>query len=537
MQASVSGWTAASRAGVAALLIVAAACQSPPPRAQSTRPNIIVIMADDLGYSDIGAYGGEIDTPNLDELAARGIRFNRFYNTARCWTARASLLTGMYPHQVGLGGGILASDQPLGEPGPNQGHLDENAPTIAEMLSDAGYATYMAGKWHVGEQPQHWPRRRGFDRYFGLISGASSYFEIIRDQPRIRQMALDDDPWDPPADGFYMTEAITDYAVRFIEDHASARPDEPFFLYVAYTAPHWPLHALPEDIAKYDGRYARGWDAIRAERHARMIESGLIDERYRLSPRPPQVPPFAAAENSDDWVRRMQVYAAMVDRLDQGIGRIRNALQASDAYENTLILFLSDNGGSAENVSGRDLHDPEVPIGERGSYAAYRAPWANVSNTPFRRYKSWMYEGGIATPLIAHWPAGIADPGRTSSRIGHVIDIFATSVDLAGGASSAPGGSPSAPPVEGRSFAGVLAGQIGETHEALYWEHLGHRAMRRDDWKIVFAPANDRWELYDLSNDPTELDDLAAARTEILETMIAAWEAWARRVGAWSGGN
>jgi arylsulfatase len=510
----------------AVFLTVAVGCGTPEPRdAEIARPNIVVIMADDMGYSDVGAYGGEIDTPNIDELARGGVRFNRFYNTARCWTTRASLLTGRYPHQVGLGGGITAVDQPLGEPGPRQGYLDESTPTIAEVLGAAGYATYMAGKWHVGERPEHWPRQRGFDRYFGLISGASSYFEIIRSQPRIRQMALDDDAWEPPNDGFYMTDAITDYAVRFVDGHASERRGEPFFLYVAYTAPHWPLHALPEDIARYADRYQRGWDQIRAERHARMIESGIIDESYTLSPRPPSIPPFTEAENPDGWARRMQVYAAMVDRLDQGVGRIRESLRAANLYENTLILFLADNGGSAENIAGRDLNDPAVPIGGRGSYVAYRAPWANVSNTPFRRYKSWMYEGGISTPLIAHWPQGITEPGRTSTRVGHVIDLLATSLELAGA-----GDVPSLS-LEGRSFAGVLAGRVGETHDALYWAHQGHRAMRRDDWKIVFAPVNDRWELYDLSVDPTELDDMAAANPDRLAAMIEAWEEWARRTG------
>ena len=526
-----------SRAAAATLLVVAAGCQGPASEAPSPQPNIVVIMADDLGYSDIGAYGGEIDTPNLDALAAGGIRFTRFYNTARCWTARASLLTGLYPHQVGLGGGIRAVDQPLGEPGPDQGYLDAGAPTIAEVLGGAGYGTYMAGKWHVGERPEHWPRRRGFDRYFGLISGASSYFEIIRDQPRIRQMALDDDPWEPPDEGFYMTDAITDHAVRFVEDHAASRPADPFFLYVAYTAPHWPLHALTDDIAKYEGRYDRGWDAIRAERHTRMIESGIIDERYTLSPRPESIPPFDEAEDPAGWARRMEVYAAMVDRLDQGIGRIHDALQTSGVSENTLILFLADNGGSAESVAGRDLNDPSVPMGERGSYVAYRAPWANVSNTPFRRYKSWMYEGGIATPLIAYWPDGITSPGRTSTRVGHVIDIFATSVDLAGSAASEPREASTAPPLEGLSFADALAARAGQTHAALYWEHRGHRAMRRNDWKIVYAPVHDRWELYDLSVDPTEREDLASARPEALETMIAAWEAWARRVAVRADGS
>jgi len=515
-----------------AVATTAVACQRPSDEAAAPRPNIVVIMADDLGYSDIGPYGGEIATPNLDQLAREGIRFRHFYNTARCWPTRAALLTGRYPHQVGLGGGIAGVDQAPGDPGPRQGYLAEDAPTIAEVLRASGYATYMSGKWHVGERTEHWPRRRGFDRYFGLISGASSYFQLIRDQPRVRQMALDDEPWTPPADGFYMTDAITDYAVRVVEEHAAAGSERPFFLYVAYTAPHWPLHALPGDIARYEGRYDRGWDAIRDERHARMLASGLIDERYVLSPRPEEVPAFAEVEQPDDWVRRMQVYAAMVDRMDQGIGQIRQALDAADVTGNTLILFLADNGGSSENVSGRNLHDPAVPIGERGSYAAYRAPWANVSNTPFRRYKSWMYEGGIATPLIAHWPSGIDDPGRTSSRVGHVIDIFATAAELAGttGAASAPGAEASS--VEGRSFAAELRGRQAAGHDALYWEHLGHRAMRRGDWKIVFVPANGAWELYDLAVDPTELNDLATARPDVLDSMVADWDTWARRVGA-----
>ncbi len=286
-----------SRASIVAALLAAATggCRVSAPEPPRARPNIVVIMADDMGYADIGAYGGEIDTPNVDTLAREGIRFTQFYNTARCWPTRASLLTGLYPHQVGLGGAITPVGRPLGEPGAYQGYLSGSAPTVAELLRAAGYRTYMAGKWHLGERPEHWPRRRGFDRYFGLISGASSYFEIIRDQPRRRQMALDDEPWDPPDDGFYMTDAITDYAVRFIEDHASDRHDSPFFLYVPYTAPHWPLHALPEDIAKYEGRYDAGWDTLRAERYQRMKDLGLIGERHVLSPRPDSIPPFSDA--------------------------------------------------------------------------------------------------------------------------------------------------------------------------------------------------------------------------------------------------
>jgi len=262
-----------------------------------------------------------------------------------------------------------------------------------------------------------------------------------------------------------------------------------------------------------------------------MKDLGLIDEQYVLSPRPDSIPPFSDAENPEDWARRMQVYAAMVDRLDQGVGRLVEALRAGGAADDTLILFLADNGGSAENVAGRNLNDPEVPVGARGSYLAYDEPWANASNTPFRLYKSWMYEGGIATPLVAHWPAGIDNPGRFSSRLGHVVDILATSLELAGASyPSAFAGSPT-PPLEGRSFAGVFTERRGETHEALYWEHLGHRAMRRGDWKIVRASRGDDWELYDLSADPTEINDLAAQERQRLAEMAQAWEAWARRVG------
>jgi arylsulfatase len=494
------------------------------------RPNIVVIMVDDMGYSDISSYGGEIETPNLDRLAENGLRFTAFYNAARCCPTRASLLTGLYPHQTGMGA-MVSSVKSDPEPGPYQGFLNPRCVTIAEVLRSAGYRTYMSGKWHVGEKPEHWPRKRGFDRYFGLISGASSYYEIIKDQPRIRQMVLDDDPWKPPEEGFYMTDAFSDHAVRCIREHRESHPKDPFFLYLAYTAPHWPLHALPEDIAKYQSRYEDGWDALRAERHRRMLEMGIIDERYVLSPTPPSIPAWEDAEDKDDWQRRMAVYAAMIDRADQGIGQLVSTLEEMEALDNTLVLFLSDNGGCAESVEGRNLHTPGVPVGERGSYVAYKEPWANVSNTPFRLYKQWTHEGGIATPLIAHWPAGIIQPGRISDAVGHVIDIVPTILDVARVPYPDSFDGRSILQLAGQSLSPVFKGMKPMSREALYWEHIGSRAVRQGRWKLVMDRRTKAWELYNLDADPTELNNLAEKHPERVRSLAASWERWAERVG------
>lgn len=513
---------------VVVLCLIAGACaepEAPPP------PNIVILLADDLGYSDIGAYGGEIRTPNLDRLAQDGLRLTHFYNAARCCPTRAALLTGLYPHQAGIGG-MVSDLHSTPEPGPYQGYLDDHSATLAEVLRRAGYHTYMSGKWHVGEKPEHWPRRRGFEEYFGLISGASSYFEIIKDQPRVRQMVLGDSLWEPPAEGFYMTDAITDYAVDYLRQHARQTPEQPFLLYVAYTAPHWPLHALPEDIARYQDRYAAGWDALRDERYARMRALGLIDDRYVLTPRPASIPAWEDVADKQDWARRMAVYAAMVDRMDQGIGRILETLEANGVMDRTLVLFLSDNGGCAESIEGRNLHDPEAPVGARGSYVAYREPWANASNTPFRRYKQWTHEGGIATPFIAHWPAGIEQPGRIAGHVGHVIDVMATVLDVAGVAyPDSLGGRPLLP-LEGQSLAPLFRGRAPEGHDALYWEHLGNRALRHGQWKLVYDARGARaWELYDLEADPTETRDLAELYPDRVAAMRRQWDAWAGRQG------
>lgn len=493
------------------------------------RPNILIIMADDMGYSDIGSYGSEIATPNLDEIANNGIRFRQFYNAARCCPTRASLLTGLYPHEAGIGAMVSGlNSEP--EPGPYQGFLNDSSVTIAEALGEAGYATYMSGKWHVGEKPEHWPLQRGFDRYFGLISGASSYFEIIKEQPRVRQMVLDDQPWTPPAEDFYMTDAFTEHAVGFLDEHFQQEEEEPFLMYLAYTAPHWPLHALPEDIQKYEGKYELGWDSLRAIRYQKMLDLGIIDATYALSPREEGVDAWEDVEDKEDWAKRMAVYAAMIDRMDQGIGKVFNTLKQNDAWENTLILFLSDNGGCAEEISGRQLNDPSVEIGYPGSYVAYQKPWAIASNTPFRRYKQWTNEGGIATPFIAHWPAGIKTKGIINDYA-HVIDIMATCLDVAGTDYPQTYQGKAIKPLSGESLKPVFTGGALDQERTLYWEHFGHQALRKGKWKIVANPPDFQWSLYDMEKDPTELQDVSSEFVEVSEALTTDYQNWAQEVG------
>ncbi len=515
------------------LIIVPSIGCSPSPQQQTreSRPNIIVILADDMGYSDIGAYGSEIETTNLDQLAGNGIRFRNFYNAARCCPTRAALLTGLYPHEAGMGG-MVSGYNSTPEPGPYQGYLNEQCVTLAEVLKEAGYATYMSGKWHVGEKKAHWPRKRGFDRYFGLISGASSYFQLIENQPIIRQMVLDDDRWTPPEEGFYMTQSISDHAVDFLQRHFKADNKAPFFLYLAYTAPHWPLHALREDIKKYEHRYDTGWDAIREARYKKMLELGIIDSTYPLSPRSETVAPWEQVTDQENWARRMTVYAAMVDRIDQGIGQVVNTLKENKALNNTLILFLSDNGGSDENIEGRNLNNPKVEIGKKGSYVAYEEPWANASNTPYRKYKKWTHQGGIATPLIAHWPKGIRRQGAIENQYAHIIDIMPTCVELAKARYPDTFHEKSIKPMQGTSLTPVFEGNALPENRTLYWEHFGHRAVRQGDWKAVYAKNGDKtWELYQIADDPVELNDVSARYPDKVEELKNLYKKWAAEVG------
>ncbi len=480
--------------------------------AQSTKPNVIIIMADDMGFSDIGSYGGEISTPNLDALAAKGLRFTQFYNTARCCPTRAALLTGLYPHQAGVGHMVENKGHPS-----YQGFLNDRSLTIAEVLRESGYRTYMSGKWHVGENRPHWPVDRGFDRSYALVSGGTNYFRL---DPN-RKLARDDQQIQPPAD-WYVTDAITNNAAAFVKEHDTAKP---FFLYVAYTAPHWPLHAPPEEIAKYRSKYKDGWDALRELRHKRQIELGLVDARWPITPRDKGVRPWSDVENPEEKDLRMAVYAAQITRMDAGIGRVMASLRERSMDQNTLVLFLADNGGCAEVIERSAK--PDAATGVADSFRSYGVGWANASNTPFRLYKHWVHEGGISTPLIAHWPAVIKNGGALTQQVGHVIDLMPTALDAAGAKYPKEVKGRAITPVEGKSLLSALRGEP-PNERTIFWEHEGNRAVRQGNWKLV-AKHGGGWELYDLAADRTEMNDLAAPRAEKVKELAALYDAWATR--------
>jgi arylsulfatase len=548
-----------------------------PIAAQSgARPNILVIMSDDMGFSDLGCYGGEIATPNLDSLAAGGLRFTQFYNMARCCPTRAALLTGLYPHQAGVG--HMMEDR--GHDG-YRGDLNRNAVTMAEVLKPAGYATYAVGKWHVtpGQnaeklaQKHNWPLQRGFERFYGTIHGAGSFWDpssLVRDNQLIT--AFNDAEYQPET--FYYTDALSDQAVRFISEHKPRSGDKPFFMYLTYTAAHWPMHALERDIAKYRGKYDVGYDAIRRARHEKAKRIGLVDPRWVLSP---QAEDWSRVENKAWEAAGMEVYAAMIDNMDQGIGRIVAELKRQRQFDNTLIFFLQDNGGCAE-LQGRaptrtNPHQtrPGKPVyapmskddGQQGSvprqtrdgravmmgpgampgpddtYIAYGRGWANVSNTPFREYKHWMHEGGVSSPFIVHWPNGIpvARRNRLVPSPGHLIDLMATAVDVSGAKYPSTFNGQPIHSMEGISLRPVFRGKALKRAQPIFWEHEGNRAIRDGDWKLV-AKENKAWELYDLAADRTEMNDLAAKFPDKVRELSAKWDAWATRakvlpLGAW----
>ena len=482
------------------------------------RPNIVLIMADDMGFSDVGCYGGEIRTPNLDKMAAEGLRFTQFYNSGRCCPTRASLLTGLYSHQAGMG--HMTGDR--GVPS-YQGYLNDRCVTIAEVLRSGGYATLMTGKWHIGSNRPHWPTERGFDRFYGVPEGGGFYFEVKKG----RSLVLDETLVEPQGD-WYATDAFTDYAIRFVEqatDHG-----KPFFLYVAYNAPHYPLQARPRDIARYRGKYMVGWDNIRQQRYDRMLELGVIKKNWPLSSRDADSIPWSDEDQKPMMDLRMAVYAAQIDSMDQNIGRILQVLDRTGAKDNTLVMFLMDNGGCAEG--GRRGHtkgEPGAETGTTDSYDSYGLSWANASNTPFRRYKTWMHEGGISTPLIAYWPRGIKRRGELERQPGHVIDVMATCVDLAGVEYPQTRQGKSIVPLEGRSLVPAFDGELIE-REALYWEHMGNRAVRTGKWKLV-AVHKGEWELYNLDADRPETNNLADQHRDRVKRMAAMYDAWAERAG------
>ncbi len=534
------------------------------------RPNVIIIMSDDMGFSDLGCYGGEINTPTLDRLAANGLRFTQFYNTGRCCPTRASLLTGLYPHQAGIG--WMMTDR--GYDG-YRGDLNRRCVTIAEALQPAGYSTYGVGKWHVTkttdpEGPKdNWPLQRGFDRFYGTITGAGSFFDpgtLTRDNTNISPFA---DP-EYQTDEYYYTDAISDHAVRFINEHCQKQPAEkPFFMYVAYTCAHWPMHALEKDIAKYNGKYDAGYGPIRQARFERVKKMGLVDSNWDLTP---QVGQWDEFEHKEWEARNMEVYAAMIDNMDQGIGRIVDALSQQGRLDTTLIMFLQDNGGCQEGVGrGGDwkrpvepslpkiaddairldvipaqnragvptLKGPNIMPGPEDTYIAYGINWANVSNTPFREYKHFVHEGGVATPLIAHWPAVIKRRGELDHQSGHLIDLMATCVDVSDAVYPTEVDEQKIQPMEGVSLASAFRGKSLDRPNPIFWEHEGNRAVRDGKWKLV-AKENQPWELYDMNADRTEMHDLAAEQPELAKELAAKWEAYAERahvlpLGAWRG--
>ncbi len=504
------------------LFILAAAAVADP-------PNIVLIMADDLGYSDIGCYGGEIETPNLDSLAAGGLRFTQFYNTSRCCPTRAALLSGLYPHQAGVG--HMGGDDGL--PG-YRGFLNNQCVTLAEALRPAGYTTLAAGKWHVGAARGRWPLDRGFDRYWGTPTGGGVYF---KDALQIRREVFfvnGNDRVDLPDDA-YITDMLTSQAVEFIKEARSGEQQKPFFLYLPHIAPHWPLQAKAEDIAKYRGRYDSGWDEVRRQRFARQQEMGIIPADAHLSERDPQAMAWEekTAEERQELARRMEIYAAQVDCIDQNLGRLIATLKDLGEFDNTLILFLSDNGCSAEGGPGGFSRGVEgAEIGTGLSYASLGLEWANAADTPFRKFKIDMHEGGIATPLIVHWPAGIAHRGALRHQPGHVIDIMPTLLEVAGATYPAEfpeGSGQKLLSLPGESLVAAFDDQSIE-REPIFWEHQGHKAIRDGNWKAV-NPRTGRWELYDLSQDRTELQDLAAEHPQKLRELVQAWRQWAERCG------
>ena len=536
------------------------------------RPNILIILADDLGWSDLGCYGGEIRTPNLDSLAAGGLRFTQFYNCTRCCPSRASLLTGLYPHQAGIG--LMASDVAAKFPGAGdkgeafpgyRGALNASCVTIAQVLKPAGYRTAAVGKWHVGDR--EFPTQRGFDDFYGFVGG----YAVDSWEPRMMTRLPGGRPQRNYKPGeFFATDAITDHALDFLGD--MKKSGAPWLLYVAYQAPHFPVQSKREDMTGYPEIYAQGWDKIRGQRLARQKQIGLLPESTTLTPRSKIPHPTAStregsmtadgknpawdslpAERRADLAQRMAVYAGMVTGMDRNIGRILADLRASGQLDNTLVLFLSDNGACAEwepfgfemlptlnPVPGTGLNqgtqalpnklhrgDDIAKMGQAGSFPSYGSGWANACNTPWRLYKHYGHEGGIGTPLIAHWPAGVKARGEFRAQQGHLIDLMATCVDVAGAKYPAEIEGKKILPREGRSLVPAFANEPIE-REFLAWEHEGNRAIREGKWKLV-SIASAPWELYDMDADRVEMNDLATSQPDRVNAMSAKWETWAKR--------
>lgn len=464
----------------------------------AARPNIVLMMVDDLGYADFGCYGSEIETPNIDRLAANGLRFARFYNTAKCHSSRVSLLTGLYCNQAGsesLSRGV----------------------TIAEVLDKANYSTAMVGKWHLQKEPTE----RGFGKYFGHLSGATNFFTGDS------TFRLNGKPWNDFGKDFYTTKANINYAKQFIGEMLEEKPDQPFFLYVAHNAPHYPLQVLEEDYRKYEGRYDVGWDVIRERRQKRQLEMGLVPKDWQPAPRPELVPAWKdLTDEQRAWEsRRMTAFAGMVDRVDQVTGELVAYLKGKGVYENTLIMLCSDNGACPfDRTRGKELEpwDPK-------SYWCYDTGWSHVGNTPFRLHKQNQHEGGISSPMIVQWPAGLtAEKGSITRQPAHLIDFMATAIDVAGAAYPKAWPGIELEPLQGLSMLPIFRGEQREPHEELYFQFSNNRALRKGPWKLVSHQLG-AWELYDIDQDGTEMHDLADQKPELVQTLAARWEAGAKR--------
>lgn len=507
------------------------------------QPNIVVIMADDMGYSDLGCYGSEIQTPNLDALAKDGVLFTQFYNAARCCPSRASILTGLYPHQAGIGAmtGKSASNEQIPA---YRGYLGADCLTLGEVMGLNGYHTLASGKWHVGDgREEMMPYRRGFDRSFFTPGGAGHYYVAGGADGRPKPCKVDGKnvlPWD----GFFDTDAVFDYTIQFIRECPAVQP---FFAYVTPKAPHWPLHAHEKDIEKYKGAYDCGWDEIRERRRKKQLGLGMVSKDWKPVPRSDGdgiVPAWnsLSKEKRREMAAKMEVYAAQVDCLDQNVGKLVGFLKKEGLFDNTLILFLSDNGACAEpneQPFGQDWKDGKGgPVGSMTSFESYGRGWAEVSNTPFRLWKWKAHEGGTATPMIASWPRGIYMPGSVSRQPGHIVDIMATCLDLCDGDYPSKYNGQKIQSLEGLSFAPVFQGLERREHDVIGWEHFSNRGIRVGKWKLV-SQTHDHWghampgtwELYDLMEDRTEMNDLAVAMPEKVNEIEARYAGWASCVG------
>ncbi len=475
------------------------------------RPNILLIMCDDMGYSDVGCYGGEIATPNIDRLATEGLRFTQFYNNAKCTTTRASLITGLYPRRDGQ-------------------LLKPNMVTIPEVLAPAGYYTALSGKWHLGSAAPRRPSDRGFRNYYGLLDGCCNFHDPSIPDPdfkggNVRWFGEDDVRITSFPEGFYTTDAFSDYACKAIDK--AAEKNQPFFVHVCYTAPHYPLHAREEEIAKYRGKYMQGWHELRRQRHQRQIDMGLIDAGWELPPPDAEVDQWEDIDNHDYFDLLMAVYAAMIDRMDQGIGRILDRIEQQGQTDNTVVMFLADNGGCAEKPGGFDY--TRTP-GVKEFYTACGPGWAYAQNTPFRRFKQWVHEGGISTPMIVRWP-GVVQPGTITRDVSHIIDLLPTCADIAGATYPSEHDGTTILPCEGLSLRPILEGSTRDGHDRMMWEWNGNRAIREGDWKLCWDHTLKEWELYNVAVDRTEMHNLAAEQPDMVARLSDGWFIWAAATG------